>query len=340
MSKKTTLALLISAILCGCSLEIETDEENNNEPDNQVQDSDNDGFNDNDDRFPHDPNEWADADLDGVGDNTDNCLEIPNPNQFDENENSVGDACDIFAFDQSAIPFTSDEDNLEGIVAWNVGAPAIEDENTGHRIPDPYYLENINEYAYYYLASRDYAQINPNSPGVIAATDGAMTGFPHFANAMQTYGYSESDIRLRFGLMTLGDDVEGVDWQLNGDTETRYYTGGTFSIELDETTILSGDMPQLTLDIKYNVAQNPLDDEISGITEPVDSQSINVVADDNVMQIMANAFLADVAQSDVGLRLVFDSIQPAGQSEYEDVNNARGGAYFEPQNGRLEIVQD
>ncbi|MGX9728816.1 MAG: Lcl domain-containing protein [Candidatus Electronema sp. VV] len=70
-------------------------------------DDDNDGVTDSKDAFPLDPSEWSDTDGDGQGDNadldddndgvadtTDNCPLVYNPNQADENGDSIGDACD------------------------------------------------------------------------------------------------------------------------------------------------------------------------------------------------------------------------------------------------------
>ncbi|WP_420208579.1 DUF1566 domain-containing protein [Candidatus Electronema sp. JC] len=70
-------------------------------------DDDNDGVADSKDAFPLDPSEWQDTDGDGKGDNADidddndgvadtvdNCPFVYNPNQADENGDSIGDACD------------------------------------------------------------------------------------------------------------------------------------------------------------------------------------------------------------------------------------------------------
>jgi len=63
-------------------------------------DTDGDGYNDFDDRFPDDPEEWADSDDDGVGDNHD---EFPNdPTETsDADGDGVGDNGDAFPWDAS-----------------------------------------------------------------------------------------------------------------------------------------------------------------------------------------------------------------------------------------------
>ena len=71
-------------------------------------DDDNDGYSDDQDVFPFDPNEWSDIDGDGTGDNADldddddgfyddqdNCPNIYNPDQSDSDGDGFGDACDF-----------------------------------------------------------------------------------------------------------------------------------------------------------------------------------------------------------------------------------------------------
>jgi len=70
-------------------------------------DTDGDGYNDGNDTFPLDPAEWLDTDNDTIGDNSDNCLEVPNPDQNNTDEelslaklgyevdaDGLGNACD------------------------------------------------------------------------------------------------------------------------------------------------------------------------------------------------------------------------------------------------------
>jgi beta-lactam-binding protein with PASTA domain len=58
------------------------------------QDTDNDGFCDDDDAFPTDQAEWSDRDNDGIGDNADKCPDDSDPNQLDTDQDGQGDACD------------------------------------------------------------------------------------------------------------------------------------------------------------------------------------------------------------------------------------------------------
>ncbi|MDP7003517.1 MAG: hypothetical protein QGG21_00640, partial [Candidatus Thalassarchaeaceae archaeon] len=63
-------------------------------------DSDGDGYNDHDDRFPDDPNEWDDSDDDGLGDNADDFPEDASE-QYDSDGDGVGDNGDAFPWDPS-----------------------------------------------------------------------------------------------------------------------------------------------------------------------------------------------------------------------------------------------
>ena len=61
-------------------------------------DSDGDGYNDFDDRFPDDPEEWEDSDDDGVGDNSDDFPDDANETS-DVDGDGVGDNSDAFPCD-------------------------------------------------------------------------------------------------------------------------------------------------------------------------------------------------------------------------------------------------
>lgn len=61
---------------------------------NEAFDSDGDGVGDNSDDFPFDPEGITDEDGDGNADDRDNCVDIPNGDQADADEDGTGDACD------------------------------------------------------------------------------------------------------------------------------------------------------------------------------------------------------------------------------------------------------
>jgi hypothetical protein len=63
-----------------------------------VPDTDGDGFNDNDDDFPADPNEWTDTDGDGVGDNGD-IFPLDPTESADTDGDGFGDNADVFPED-------------------------------------------------------------------------------------------------------------------------------------------------------------------------------------------------------------------------------------------------
>ena len=73
-------------------------------------DSDGDGYNDLDDRFPSDPEEWMDSDEDGVGDNHDAFPADPTET-FDLDGDGVGDNSDAFPWD----PTESSDSDGDGV---------------------------------------------------------------------------------------------------------------------------------------------------------------------------------------------------------------------------------
>jgi hypothetical protein len=85
-------------------------------------DTDGDGYNDFDDRFPEDPSEWADSDDDGYGDNSD---EFPtDPDEYtDSDGDGVGDNGDAFPWD----PTESADSDGDG---WGDNSDAFPNDST------------------------------------------------------------------------------------------------------------------------------------------------------------------------------------------------------------------
>jgi hypothetical protein len=244
---------------------------------------------------------------------------------------------DDFAASTDHIPLTGLSSNREGVVNWNVfptngnvELPRFGHELTWLRGVPPY----SNYFAYYYLASREYDGIDALSTSALRA--GTPTGFPNLVSALATNGFNISQLRVRFGLMTLGND-DALVWSYDPAqrVENRRYQGGIVRFQLNGQDLIAGPMPDFTFTIRYNELTNHLDDQISGVTGTV-SPTNNASGSSPQVQAVAAALLADIGPG--AIRLVMDSIQPEIQVEFSQPGKGRIGGFFEAQSGRIELI--
>lgn len=221
------------------------------------------------------------------------------------------------------IPFDGLEATHQGTAAWNTDGNGPEPAKWGHDLPSP---PASIEWAYYYMASRDYDNIDPDAPYGMAG-NGATANWPQLAQALIDYGKTPHDLEISFGLMSLGDDIEGVDWWLEDNIETRIYQGGTYHIRLDGEDMLTGEMPDFTMEIIYRQFMGE-EDIILGETG-FDLPQINSQNSSEAAQAIAEAFLNDCNGEPV--RFMFSSVQSANQFEFS--GNGRYGGFFEVQQG-------
>ena len=105
------------------------------------------------------------------------------------------------------VKLQSDSKANYGGTAWNTNGQGPEPAKTGHSLtwlcsPVP---------ALYYLSSRDYGGIDPNSSG--AATFATVTaGFTTLTKVLESHGKSLSSLSIRFGLISLGSDKPDAAW--------------------------------------------------------------------------------------------------------------------------------
>ncbi|MEW6220281.1 MAG: DUF1566 domain-containing protein [Thermodesulfobacteriota bacterium] len=219
-----------------------------------------------------------------------------------------------------------------GAAAWNADGSGPEPAAVGHAIPPPYNTCG-NPNAFYYLASRDYGGIDAGSPGVLRGLL-PLAGFPDFLAALAAGNFAVTDLSMRFGLSTLGADVQGEDWTLAGSFESRRYTGGFFTLLLNGEPLVGGPMPDLFLDIEYADPANCGDDAIFGRTAFVFPADLSAGSSPAV-QAAAAAFLSDLTAT-TGIKLFFSGFLPAPATTLFS-GAGRGGAFFEVQNGYLEL---
>jgi hypothetical protein len=117
----------------------------------------------------------------------------------------------------------------QGMAGWNADGTGPEPAADGH-------LEQR-----YYIASRDYGDIDPDPN---AAFGHLITGYHGFRNLelqMAYRGYSPSQFVLKNGISSLGEDVMGEDWGFDPDGNywCNYYDVD-FIFELDGETIIKG----------------------------------------------------------------------------------------------------
>lgn len=226
---------------------------------------------------------------------------------------------------QNQLPMVGLSTNNEGIVGWN-----DRHGNFGHLIPAPYNVFG-NDTAYYYLRARTKGMFDAQGKGGMHG-NGNLTGFPLLSAKLTQYGKTIANIHVDFTDTDLDSDTKGTEWDLVNDLETRTYTGGNYIIRLDNDTLLIGSMPNFHLSIDYNAVNTPFDDNIFGKTDYSSPRIYVSNIQANSIKEIAKAFYEDI--NNQGLRFKFNSIQPAGQTEFD--NGSIFAGYFNVADALLE----
>jgi hypothetical protein len=185
---------------------------------------------------------------------------------------------------QSSILFRGEPANHQGAVLWNANGSGLEPAASGHKLPWG------SRFEHYYFATADYGGIDPQSNGGFTAIS-ILSGFSSFTTALTANGFTLSDVTGKWGMYSLGNDIEGEDWWVEGRRETRVYQSEQeFLLQLNGENLVGALVPKLTFDIEwdagmFSVASDTffIEDRSSGSSEAV--------------KIVAAAFLADVSGS-------------------------------------------
>jgi hypothetical protein len=219
---------------------------------------------------------------------------------------------------QQQIPFQGMVSQGFGVAAWNADGSGPEPAATGHLIPFPGF-GNI----YYYGASRDYVSGNPNH-ACFAFLPG-ITEFPNFTQTLTDHGYLPGQVKVKFGLVTLGDDEEGLDWFVMNDFHHSSHKYSSFNIfELNGEPMLAIKVDFALWSVQSGTTTWIIDFGYTPVVDISGSSSAGV-------QAVAQAFLEDLDGKSIRLQC---------ESTYGGINitgNGRNGALYNIINGTLTV---
>lgn len=205
-----------------------------------------------------------------------------------------------------------------GVAAWNADGTGPEPAFTGHQVPFPGF-GNL----YYYGASRDYITGNPDHS--CFAFLPAITGFPNFTQALTANGYTPGQVKAKFGLVTLGDDEEGLDWFVMDNYHHSSHKYSNFNIfELNGEAMLAIKVDYAVWSVQNGTTTYIIDFGYTPLINISGSSSAGV-------QAVAQAFLEDLDGKSVRLQC---------ESTYGGLTitgNGRNGGYYNIINGTLTV---
>lgn len=219
---------------------------------------------------------------------------------------------------QQQIPFGGMVSQGYGVAAWNADGTGPEPAATGHQVPFPGFGNQ-----FYYGASRDYISGNPDH-SCFAFLPG-ITGFPNFTQALTDHGFTPGQVKAKFGLVTLGDDEEGLDWFVMDNFHHSSHRYSNFNIfELDGEAMLAIKVDYAVWSVQNGTTTWIIDFGYTPLINISGNSSAGV-------QAVAQAFLADLDGKSVRLQC---------ESTYGGVTitgNGRNGAYYNIINGFLSV---
>lgn len=216
---------------------------------------------------------------------------------------------------QQQIQFEGYYSQGEGLAGWDADGSGPEPAATGHSIPAPGFGNQT-----YYGSSHDYITGNPDHAAFHFLS--GMTGFPLFEQALTDHGFTPEQVKCKYKLATLGDDIEGVDWFFMNDWHYSNYYDGEFLFELDGEPMLSGFFNYLNMYVNTLAGGN-------WYFETAYTPLTNVAAPQTSAFEIAQAFLDDLNGKEIRTLYQTNSAQSFS-------GNGRSGVYLNVFNGILE----
>lgn len=215
-----------------------------------------------------------------------------------------------------------------GLALWQADGRGAETRAFGHTMK----LSQGERTVRYYLSTRNYPDIDPQSPGGLEGSE-PVAGFNNFLTMLQKHGLQLSDVRFSFPLCSLGEDIEFETWSINDETETRTIVcNSSILIEVAGERMVSIPCEWFRMTLSYRPADES-QPSFSLISEEVYPENISEVSSEKI-QYIAREFMADAGTSKV--RLVVDKGRILNQTF-----SGKGridGLFGEVLVGRLEIL--
>jgi hypothetical protein len=215
----------------------------------------------------------------------------------------------------SQIQFEGYYSQGEGGAGWNADGTGPEPEATGHQIPLPGAGIQV-----YYSTSLDYITGDPDNAGFHLKE--GMTGFPAFEAALADNGYLPEQVKIKAGLSTLEEDIEGIDRMLIGNMYYSNYYNLSYFFELDGEPMLEGNIAYSNYSLNSGGSIWSI---VNSFTKPLDASG----GSSNGVQEVAAAFLSDLQGTE--LKLTYQISFAAYL-----YGNSRDGAFYNVINGVME----
>jgi len=131
----------------------------------------------------------------------------------------------------------------EGIAFWDADGTGPEPEADGHT----FWYGGTEWWMPYYTASRDYDDIDPDPNAGLCHLIDIGTGFPNLDIQLAYRGFTIDEFTSKTDIATLGNDVQGVDWGLDGNIHWHHTYGNTITFEIGNEPIL-----ECVIDTNFN----------------------------------------------------------------------------------------
>ncbi len=209
----------------------------------------------------------------------------------------------------------------EGLACWNANGTGPEPEAYGHT----FYYSGTEWLTAYYIASRDYDDIDDDPNASLCHFIDDAKGFPNLEIQLVYRGFTMDQLKLKTNIATMGYDIEGEDWGLEGNIHWYHTYGNTLIFEIDNEPIL-----ECVIDTNYNFLDlDHPDADWWSYSSYVNISDISASASNNARHV-ASSFLKDIGGHSI------KTYAEGNQSPGGINTNGRMGEFHEILNGRME----